>query len=556
MRSLAASIVLCIGCGSSNDDAGTPPIDSSTDSVDSTASDGFADTLLDTMPPSSCEPFGRYPAPTVVFALPAGKPSIYYPDVQKSFPEVDWAKLDRLYVPAGKYKSFSLGNLPTRDPSRPLVITNQGGQVQVGPNDPGANYLWTMGGGSNWVLTGRYDPDSKTGDAAFSGHRCGEYATSRGKYGFLSDDAFATGTYLHMGIAVGSATSFEIEYVEITRSGFAGIRLLNSRAAGDPAMPMENVRVHDTYVHDTAGEGFYFGWTGAPPSNLLPKLSIYNNRILRTGNEALQIQDLGDGSDVHHNTIAFAALHWRDNGLGKYQDGNTQVLVREGNIAIHHNVFVGASALLLSFFSSPEPGDGPRHVTFHDNYFADTLNLGMYLNGTSTSDSTFVFERNFFRGLDFGYDKLDPTAKDPGVIFSENTTFAAPVTFHANTWEGTKKIFAGITGTDGTKGNVTASTNTNGLVTPIAFMGSENFHSDPKRHLEIWAPKATVAAGSPAITYAPGDRVMYMGDLYECTASSSGETPFDHPASWKKLPTPVDDVRAVSGSPYVEMGVR
>ena len=50
------------------------------------------------------------------------------------------------------------------------MITNVGGQVQVGPNDPGAGYIRSMGGGSGWVLIGRYDADSKTGDAAFPGH--------------------------------------------------------------------------------------------------------------------------------------------------------------------------------------------------------------------------------------------------------------------------------------------------------------------------------------------------------------------------------------------------
>jgi len=109
-----------------------------------------------------------------------------------------------------------------------------------------------MGGCSYWILTGRYDPDSMTGDAAHPGHRCGAYATSRGKYGFLSDDAFdTTGSYLHMGISVADATDFEIEYVEVERSGFAAIRLLNSRAAGDPAHDMANVRIHDEYIHDT-----------------------------------------------------------------------------------------------------------------------------------------------------------------------------------------------------------------------------------------------------------------------------------------------------------------
>ena len=122
---------------------------------------------------SACEEFGHFGTPSLTFTLPAGKPTISYPDVQKSFPDVDWKNLERLYVPAGKYETFELGNLPARAPGgTKLVITNLGGQVQVGPN-LGGNFIWSMGGGSNWVLTGRYDPDSKTGDEQFPGHRCG-----------------------------------------------------------------------------------------------------------------------------------------------------------------------------------------------------------------------------------------------------------------------------------------------------------------------------------------------------------------------------------------------
>lgn len=39
-----------------------------------------------------------------------------------------------------------------------------------------------------------------------------------------------------------------------------------------PAGQYTNVKVHDVYIHDTAGERFYFGWTGVPPSNLLTGL--------------------------------------------------------------------------------------------------------------------------------------------------------------------------------------------------------------------------------------------------------------------------------------------
>ena len=132
-------------------------------------------------PANSCEAFGHFAAPSVTFDLPVvgsgATATLAYDDVQKSFPSVDWAHLDRLYLPAGKYLSLMLGNLPVRDPAHPLVITNKGGQVFVG-NNPKGNYLWSMGGAcqgtnactsvsSGWILTGRYDPDSKTGDVGF-----------------------------------------------------------------------------------------------------------------------------------------------------------------------------------------------------------------------------------------------------------------------------------------------------------------------------------------------------------------------------------------------------
>jgi len=504
---------------------------------------------------SACDEFGRFGVPENTFTLPSGSAALIYSDIQKSFPEVDWSTLDRLYIPAGSYKAILLGNLPDRDASRPLVITNIGGQVQVGPNDPGAGYLWSMTGGSNWILTGRFDPDSKTGDAAFPGHRCGDYAGSRGKYGFFSDDAFATGQYLHMGISVSDATSYEIEYLELFRSGFAGVRLLNKAEANKPPKPLDNVRLHDLYLHDIGAEGFYIGWTGAPPSNIVSNLKIYNNRVVRAGNEALQIQNLGDGVEVHHNVFAFAALRWRYNELGKYQDNNSQVQVRAGSIALHHNIFLGGAATLLNFFSGPEAGDADRSVTFSENYFADALSLGAYLGGTSGDGSTYTFAKNHLRGFDFGYADLDPAATDPGVIFRKGSNFTSPIVFDGNTWEGPKKLIDGLSAPNGTAGSVTATGNVNGPVAPIELVSSGLPSGVPTRALEEWAPKATVAPGSPAIVYKPGDFVMHNAEMFECIKENSEMAPPDHPEAWKKLPAPVDDVRVVKGSTYAEMGV-
>jgi hypothetical protein len=508
--------------------------------------------------PSSCDPPGHFGgAPETTFVLPPNGTGFGYADIQATFPEVDWATLDRLYIPAGQYTNMQLGNLPQRTADRPLIITNQGGQVVIGFN-PTGNYIWSINGGSHWILTGRSDVESQTGDPAFPGHACDNYAASTGAYGFLSDDAYAfDAPYLHMGLAVGGgATDFEIEYLEVTRSGFAGIRLLN-----DPAMdqPMSNVKVHDVYVHDTAGEGFYFGWTGAPPSNRLDGLEIYNCRVVRTGNEALQIQDLGDGTRIHHNTFISGGLHWLDNGLGRYQDSNSQILVRSGTIDFDHNVFIDGAGTLVSFFSSPQDGDGDRHVRFHANYFSDAIDLGMYLNGTAAAGSSFTWEDNVFRGFEFAYTPADPAATDPNVIAGINGAFQAPVAFTQNHWSGVDRIVAGLDGGDGTAGpagNVTATGNVND--DPGAIELRDGPWSTPGHHVTAWTPNATVVTGSPAVTYRAGDVVTHGMEprLYRATAESTGVAPPDGADAWTLLPVPSDDVRVVAGSRYAGYGVQ
>lgn len=511
--------------------------------------------VVDSGPVSSCDPPGHFGgAPTETFDLPPSSPNqLAYDDVQAAFPAVHWDTLDRLYLPAGHYTNLMLGNLPARDAAHPLIITNKGGQVVVGFN-PQGNYIWSMGGGAHWILTGRYDALSQTGDAAFAGHACGAYAHSAGTYGIVSDDDYAfSAPYLHMGLAVGGgATDFEIEYVEVARSGFAGIRLLNDSSLGLDK-PMANVKVHDVYIHDTAAEGFYFGWTGAPPANEFPHLEIYNCRILRAGNETLQIQDLGDGTHVHHNTFISGGLHWLDNGLGRYQDNLLQMLVREGQIEIDHNVFIDGAGTLLNFFSSPEAdqGDGDRHVTFHDNYWADAIDLGGYLNGTADANSSFTFDGNTFRDLTFGYTPADPSATDPGVIFSHNPPVMAPITFSNNHVQGDKPLMApGPT--------VTLTNNAADDPPAIELVGDDVVWSGPGKHLTAWAPVATVDASKPTVQYRAGDLVT-DGDgptLYRCTADSQNEKPSTTPAKWQALPAPSDDVRVKPGTTYAGYGVQ
>jgi len=512
-----------------------------TEALDTSAGDETADP-----PPEQCEPFGRFGPAKTTFVLPVRDgAAIDYPDLQASFPEVDWAQLDRLYVPAGQYPQVNLGNLPQRSVDDPLVITNMGGQVRIGPPAPDDNYLWVMGGGSGWVLTGRWDPDSATGDESAPGHRCGDYGGARGHYGFWSDDAFAQREYLHMGLAIGGATGYELEFLEIERSGFAGLRLLNPWEDGE--LPMADVRVHDNYIHDTDGEGVYFGWTGGPPSNITSGLQFYNNRLVRTGNEALQIQDIGDGSEIHHNVVAFAALHWRDNGLGAYQDGNSQISIREGEVSIHHNVFIGGAGVIGSFWSAPQAGDGPRTVSFHDNYLADVRNLPFYFGGQSEAGSSFTFEGNAVRGIDFGYD-VDPTATPPTAVFRLAPEIGGDVRFSGNAWEGELELVQG-----GMAPMVVD--NVQGPVDAVEFVDSGYPEGAPVLRLEAWTAATTLAPGSPPRDYVVGDLVMHGGQLYQCIADNTGQIPPSSPASWMPLAAPIDDLRVVPGSAHEGLGI-
>ncbi len=112
-------------------------------------------------------PLFSYAGTLNTFTLPSKNTceGSYYADIQSSFPQVDFNTLDRLYIPAGHYSFYQIGNLPQRNSSNPLVISNQGGQVRVG--GCGHHYNFNISGGSNWKLTGEFSQQNQTGDVQF-----------------------------------------------------------------------------------------------------------------------------------------------------------------------------------------------------------------------------------------------------------------------------------------------------------------------------------------------------------------------------------------------------
>ena len=495
------------------------------------------------------EPMGVHGTPASTFTLPVPSgdtPALYHPDLLGDFPDVDFTTLDRLYIPAGRYRTILLGGLPERSADRPLVITNLGGQVQVG--GLASNYVFSINGGTNWVLTGRYDAVSKTGDAAFRGHAGGAYAHSQGTYGFLIDDAFSKEGL--SGLAVGGkASDFELEFLEITRAEFAGLVV---KTDNDGSATMKNVSLHELYVHDTGSEGLYLGSTQAQPQHAFEGLRIFDNRFLRTGTEALQVGQLGADCEIEHNVLGPGAVRWRS-AFADYQDGNVQYGQRYGSSSFHHNVVLGTGDLFVEFFPTPVDGD-PRAagdtVSFHDNYFSDTSASGVYTHAEDTGVSI-RFEHNFFRGFYWTYPEVHPDATLPVQVFGVGSNSPDPHVLTDNRVDGPYPFILW------TFPSVTAENNVMATIARVKFrdfMGpalDENY-----RQLEWWTPRMTRHPDMPAMTYAAGASVVHQGTLYRALAENTEAPPDQNPDLWEALPAPADDVRLTSDSPHAGLGLR
>lgn len=477
------------------------------------------------------------------FTLPLPNPGngIYFPDVQASFPGVDWQNLDRLYIPAGHFKFLRLGNLPVRSAANPLVITNSGGQVRVG--GLGHYYNFVIGGGASWKLTGRYDAGAMTGHVDYPGHAA-SYATSRGRYGILIDDAFEDDGNSGLGVG-GGATDFEIEFVEIRAVDFAGMLI---KSDDDGAATMANVRIHDTYIHDVGSEGFYIGSTQSEPQHTFTGLRLYNNRVIRAGTEALQLGQLGDDCEIHHNVFLFGALDWKS-PFQPFQDNNTQYGGRFGNISLHHNLFIGGASKFFIFFGQNRSGDPHQSAdlqAIEHNYFSHSRSFGVYVQSGGDGLSTYRFADNVFRELHFQYDEIDAGATDYGAIFRIFNTIN-PIELEDNRWQG-DDTFAQIAG----GAMVSQSGNVNEPIPPVQFVDSGFAADFDYLLLEMWTD---VTAGGAPVTYQAGDYVTYQGVLYRALASNTNMLPPTSPGVWQPLPMPADDVRLTPSSPFQGYGL-
>lgn len=168
------------------------------------------------------------------------------------------------------------------------------------------------------------------------------------------------------------STDFEVNNIEITSSGFAGIMAKTDPTCDDATIRgnfvMRNVSLHDNYVHDTGGEGLYVGNSfysgrtltcGLRLPHLIDGLKIYNNKVVKSGWDGIQIGCAINGAYVYNNTIenyGYLKSKFQDTGIQfsegtkgicygnfiKQGSGTAINIIGHGDTYLHDNIIINA----------------------------------------------------------------------------------------------------------------------------------------------------------------------------------------------------------------------
>jgi hypothetical protein len=199
-----------------------------------------------------------------------------------------------------------------------------------------------------------------------------------------------------MGISVEKlSTNFEIDHVEISNIGFAGIM-----AKSDPgcdnlairgAFTMRDSQIHHNYIHDTGGEGLYIGNSfyangmttscGVKYPHDIVNMKVYSNVVKNTAWEGIQVGCAVLGAEIHSNLVENA-------GTANVAGQNNGIQIGEGTGGRCYNNFVktvkGNGIIVLGL------GDN----TVFNNIIVNVGQAGIFCDDRATTGTGFKFFNN------------------------------------------------------------------------------------------------------------------------------------------------------------------
>jgi len=285
-------------------------------------------------------------------------------------------------IQAGYHKKITFRNL-LGSPTNYIILKNCGGKAEIGGADNLANNEdpLTFRGSRYFRLTGTGDTSIEQG-IKILGSKPGR-----------------------MGIACnGKSSDLEIDHVEITQVGFAGIMAKDDPRCNDysfdrPNFTMYNISIHDNYIHEIGGEGIYLGnsfFRGTGPRGCTSQIhyphelrgvKVYNNRIHNTGWEAIQVGSAVADVEVHHNHITNFATENKSSQNGGIQMG----LGSTGRV--YNNFLKGGTGGV----GIEIQGIGENYV--YNNIVIDPGSIGVSVNTRSTPLSTDIVDTGYLGGV-------------------------------------------------------------------------------------------------------------------------------------------------------------
>lgn len=183
----------------------------------------------------------------------------------------------------------------------------------------------------------------------------------------------------------GLSSDCEVDHLEIHHPGFAGMLVKTDGAVGTT---MDNISIHDNFIHDTGGEGMYVGETKIP-GQLFHHVKIFNNVVARSGYEACQVCNIIEDCQIHNNVFYRCGQRgdlWQDRG----------VQLAHSACEMYGNIVMFAHSVLLV-------GSGGPTKFVHDNYFEGTVSgPGVEFGDakvTTSFNTGITIEKNYFRGV-------------------------------------------------------------------------------------------------------------------------------------------------------------
>lgn len=233
---------------------------------------------------------------------------------------------DTIGIVAGTRNTYLRIKNLSGSPTAPITLINHNGRVTIKNLKPGGGLA---------LKQSRYVRLSGCGDPVYT-------------YGILID-SIASG---NNGLSLDELTTdTEVHNLEIRNTGFAGI-MAKTDPNCDPAthranFTMKNIHIHHNYIHHTAGEGIYVGFSVYGPvvrvcnglrdtvyAHEIHNLSIHHNLITHTGLDGIQVGCATQNIEVFGNTITHSGM--LDNTYSKGY-GMEAIVVGGGSTGRYYN---------------------------------------------------------------------------------------------------------------------------------------------------------------------------------------------------------------------------